>query len=127
MFHYLGIDIGKFSHSLCLVNSNNKKKIFQINNDKKGFDELSQKLAKINKKMKKGDILIAETTSPDVMVLVNKAAAIVAEQGGLLSHAAVVSREFKIPCVIQAEGATRIFKDGDLVEVDAENGIVKRV
>jgi len=84
-------------------------------------------IAKLDKRMKKGDILIAETTSPDVMVLVNKAAAIVAEQGGVLSHAAVVSRELGLPCIVQAKDAIKIFKDGDIVEVDAEKGIVKRV
>lgn len=82
-------------------------------------------IEKINKKMKKGDILIAETTSPDTIMLCNKAAAIVAEQSGLLSHAAVVSRERKIPCIVQATNSTKIIKDGDLVEVDANKGIVR--
>ncbi|HRY82108.1 MAG TPA: PEP-utilizing enzyme [Candidatus Moranbacteria bacterium] len=82
-------------------------------------------IEKINKKMKKGDILIAETTSPDTLMLCNKAAAIVAEQSGLLSHAAVVSRERKIPCVIQVTNSTKIIKNGDLVEVDANKGIVR--
>jgi phosphohistidine swiveling domain-containing protein len=82
-------------------------------------------IAKINRKMRKGDILIAETTSPDTLMLCNKAGAIVAEQSGMLSHAAIVSRERKIPCIIQATNATRIIKDGDFVEVDANKGVVK--
>lgn len=79
----------------------------------------------INKKMEKGDILVAETTSPDIMMLCKKAAAIVSDQGGLLSHAAVVSRELNIPCVIGTRVATRVIKNGDLVEVDANKGVVK--
>lgn len=78
----------------------------------------------INKRMKKGDILVAETTSPDIMMLCRKAAAIVSDQGGLLSHAAVVSRELNIPCIIGTRVATRVIKNGDLVEVNADKGSV---
>ena len=84
-------------------------------------------IERINKKMKKGDILVAESTSPDIMMLCRKAKAIVADQGGMLSHAAVVSRELSIPCIIQTEVATRIFKAGDFIEVDANKGIVKKL
>jgi len=81
----------------------------------------------INKKMKQGDILIAETTSPDILMLCKKAAAIVTEQGGMLSHVAIVSRELKIPCLIQANKSTKIFNDRDMVEVDCFEGIVKKI
>ncbi|MEO6536241.1 MAG: PEP-utilizing enzyme [Candidatus Paceibacterota bacterium] len=81
-------------------------------------------IAKLNAKMEVGDILVAESTSPDLMMLCRKASAIVADQGGMLSHAAIVSRELGIPCVIQAGAATRRLKDGDLVEVDADNGTI---
>jgi len=84
-------------------------------------------IKRINQIMKKGDILVAETTSPDIMPLCRKAQAIVADQGGLLSHAAVVSRELGIPCVIQTETATRILQTGDLVEIDANKGLVKKL
>jgi phosphohistidine swiveling domain-containing protein len=86
-----------------------------------------EEIERIDKIMNKGDVLIAETTSPDMMVLCNKASAIVAEQGGMLSHAAVVSRELGIPTIIQCQFATKIFKEGDMVEVDANKGVVKRV
>lgn len=76
-------------------------------------------------KMQKGDILIAETTSPEIMPACSKAAAIVTNQGGLMSHAAIVSRELKIPCIVGTEDATSIFKTGDIVEVDADKGIVR--
>jgi pyruvate,water dikinase len=82
-------------------------------------------IAALDAKMEKGDILVAETTSPDLMSLCKKAAAIVADQGGMLSHAAIVSRELGIPCIIQAGSATRQLKDGMRVEVDAEKGIVR--
>jgi pyruvate,water dikinase len=84
-------------------------------------------IAKIDARMKQGDILVAESTSPDLMSLCRKASAIVADQGGLLSHAAIVSRELGVPCVIQAGAATRRLKEGDIVEVDADSGVVKIV
>ena len=86
-----------------------------------------ESIGRINSIMKKGDILIAETTSPDVMILCEKASAIVAEQGGILSHASIVSRELNIPCIIQAVNSTKIFKNGDLVEVDANKGIIRKI
>lgn len=52
-------------------------------------------------------------------------AAIVTDEGGMLSHAAIVSRELNIPSIVGTGNATQIFKDGDLVEVDANKGIVK--
>ena len=75
--------------------------------------------------MKRGDILVAESTTPELMSLCNLASAIVTNQGGMLSHAAVVSRELKIPCIIDTKNATEVLKDGDVVEVDANRGEVK--
>ena len=54
-----------------------------------------------------------------------KAAAFITDFGGITCHAAIVAREWKVPCVIGTGNATKILKDGDLVEVDAVNGIVK--
>lgn len=76
-------------------------------------------------KVKKGDILVARLTTPDFVMAMEKAAAIVTDIGGLTSHAAIVSRELGIPCVVGTETATQILKDDDLVEVDANKGIVK--
>ncbi len=83
--------------------------------------------AKDMPKMNKGDILVSIATDPDVVPAMKKAAAIVTEQGGITSHAAIVSRELGIPCIIGTKIATKIFKDGDLVEVDANKGIVKKL
>ena len=76
-------------------------------------------------KLVRGDILIASVTRPEFLVSIKKAAAIVTDEGGLLSHAAIVSREMNKPCIIGTKIATKTFKDGDLVEVDANKGIVK--
>jgi len=56
-----------------------------------------------------------------------KASAVVTDEGGITCHAAIVSRELKLPCITGTKKATLILKDGDLVEVDAENGIVKKI
>lgn len=72
-----------------------------------------------------GEILVTGMTRPQIVHLCKKAAAIVTDEGGITSHAAVVSREFGIPCIIATHNATRIFKTGDMVEVDANNGVVK--
>jgi len=74
---------------------------------------------------KEGNILIANQTTPEFVPAMKKAAAIVTDQGGITCHAAIVSRELKKPCIIGTKVATRIIKDGDEIEVDAEKGIVK--
>lgn len=89
-----------------------------------GIVKIIQTISDI-KKMNKGDILVAFTTNPDIVPAMQLAAAIVTEQGGITSHAAIVSREMNIPCVIGTKIATKVLKNGDLVEVDANNGIVK--
>lgn len=72
-----------------------------------------------------GDILVTSMTRPDFVFLMKKAGAVVTDAGGILSHAAIVSRELNIPCIIGTEVATTVLKDGDLVEVDADKGVVR--
>jgi phosphoenolpyruvate synthase/pyruvate phosphate dikinase len=74
--------------------------------------------------MQKGDILVAETTSPELMPACQKAGGIITDQGGMLSHAAIVSRELNIPCIVGTSNATEAIKDGDIVEVDGDKGVV---
>ncbi|MFA4818871.1 MAG: PEP-utilizing enzyme [Patescibacteria group bacterium] len=74
---------------------------------------------------KHGEILVAPMTSPDYILAIRKAAAIVTDEGGTTCHAAIVSRELNIPCVIATKKATQVFKTGDMVEVDATRGIVR--
>ena len=75
--------------------------------------------------MQQGDILVSETTDPELMEALKKAGAIVTDIGGMLSHAAITARELDTPCIVSTKNATKVFKDGDIVEVDAERGIVK--
>jgi len=70
-------------------------------------------------------ILVASMTHPDHIQIIKNASAIVTDEGGVLCHAAIVAREMKKPCIIGTKFATKILKDGDLVEVDADKGIVK--
>ena len=79
------------------------------------------------KKMEKGGILVSIATTPEIVPAMKKAAAIVSDIGGITSHAAIVSRELNVPCVVGTKIATKVLKDGDLVEVDADNGIVRKI
>lgn len=72
-----------------------------------------------------GDILVTSMTTPDMVPAMRRAGAIVTDEGGITCHAAITSRELGKPCVIGTKVATRVLKDGDVVEVDAERGIVK--
>ena len=74
-----------------------------------------------------GDIIITGMTRPNFVPLMKRAGAIVTDAGGILCHAAIVSRELKKPCIIGTQIATKIFKDGDIVEVDADKGIVRKI
>jgi phosphohistidine swiveling domain-containing protein len=76
-------------------------------------------------KMKQGDILIAPNTNPDIVMAMKIAGAIVTNQGGITCHAAIVSREFGIPCVVGTKVATEVLNDNDLVEVDADHGVIR--
>ncbi len=75
-------------------------------------------------KIKKGDILVTTMTNPDMVPAMKKAAAIVTDEGGLTSHAAIVSRELGIPCVVGTKEATKKLKDGMVVTVDGSRGFV---
>jgi phosphoenolpyruvate synthase/pyruvate phosphate dikinase len=78
-------------------------------------------------KIKMGDIMVAIKTQPQYVLAMNRAAAIVTDMGGITSHAAIVSREFGIPCIVGTLNATKILKDGDRVLIDAEKGLVKKI
>lgn len=78
-----------------------------------------------NANFRNGEILVTSMTRPEFVPLIKKALAIITNEGGITCHAAIISRELKKPCIIGTKIATRVLKDGDLVEVDAERGIVK--
>ncbi len=76
-------------------------------------------------KVKKGDILVTFMTTPDFVPAMKRSAAVLTDEGGITCHAAIASRELGIPCIIGTKNATKVLKDGDLIEVDADNGIIK--
>jgi len=75
--------------------------------------------------LKPGEILVTTMTTPDYLPAMYRAAAFVTDEGGITCHAAIVARELGKPCVIGTKFATQIFKTGDMVEVNANSGIVK--
>jgi phosphoenolpyruvate synthase/pyruvate phosphate dikinase len=78
-------------------------------------------------KFKKDEILVTSMTTPDFVPLIKRAKAVVTDEGGILCHAAIVARELTTPCVIGTKIATKVLKDGDLVEVNADKGVVRAI
>ena len=75
--------------------------------------------------LKRGNILVTDMTSPDDAIMVSrKAGGIITDEGGITSHAAIIAREFKIPCIVGTKVATQIIKTDDLVEINGNIGIV---
>ncbi len=79
------------------------------------------------RKIKRGDVLITTMTRPDYVRIMKLAGAIVTDEGGLTCHAAIVSRELGKVCVVGASRATKMFRDGDIIEVNANEGIVRKI
>lgn len=78
-------------------------------------------------KVREGDIMVTQMTFPSFIVAMKRASAFVTDEGGITCHAAIVAREMQKPCIIGTKIATQVLKDGDMVEVDAEKGIVRTV
>lgn len=76
-------------------------------------------------KIREGDIIITPMTTPDFIPYLDKIKGIVTDEGGLLCHAAIIAREFNIPCIVGTENATSTIKDNDLIELNAYTGEVK--
>ena len=76
---------------------------------------------------KRGEVLVTAATNPAFVVAMKKAAAIVTDEGGITCHAAILSRELGIPCVIGTKIGTQVLKDGDRLKIDATEGVVKKV
>ncbi len=77
--------------------------------------------------LQRGEILVAPSTFPAYVPAMERSAAIVTNEGGLLCHAAIVAREIKVPCIVGTKIATKVFRNGDLVEVDAVNGTISKL
>ena len=103
-----------------LVSRNGKEEIelFEVS-----MGEVVKEVSELNK-IEKGDILVAKMTTPDWVPAMQKAGAIVTDEGGMTCHAAIVSREMGIPCIVGTEHATEILKDAQEITVHATRGIV---
>ncbi len=78
-------------------------------------------------KFKKNEILVTSMTRIEFVPLMRKAAAVVTNEGGIASHAAIVSRELNIPCIVGTKIATKVLKDGDKVKIDTTQGVVRKL
>ncbi|MES2225794.1 MAG: PEP-utilizing enzyme [Patescibacteria group bacterium] len=74
------------------------------------------------RRMQEGEILVSQSTDPELLEAMKKATAIVTDVGGMLSHAAITARELNIPCVVGTERASKMLKDGQRVEIDLRTG-----
>ncbi|MDU1954703.1 MAG: phosphoenolpyruvate synthase [Peptoniphilus rhinitidis] len=89
----------------------------------RGKVKLIKDISEINK-VNEGDVLVTAMTNPDMVPAMRKCAGVVTDEGGRTCHAAIVSRELQIPCIVGAKTATKTLKTGDTVTVDAVRGIV---
>ena len=78
-------------------------------------------------KFKRDQIQVTQMTTPNFISIIGKAKAIVTDIGGATCHAAIVSRELKIPCIVGTKIATKVLRDGDFVEMNANKGIIKKL
>lgn len=86
------------------------------------------KIVKVNAdmaKVKKGEIIVTAMTTSNLLPALEKASAFITDEGGITSHAAIIAREMRKPCIVGTKIATRVLKDGMIVEVDADKGTVK--
>jgi phosphohistidine swiveling domain-containing protein len=90
----------------------------------RGAVKVVQDISELDK-VEDGDILVASMTIPEFIPAMERAAAFVTDEGGITCHAAIISRELNVPCIIGTEIATSVLHDGDFVEVDAHNGIIR--
>lgn len=74
--------------------------------------------------VKEGDVMVTQMTTPDMVPAMTRAAAIVTDEGGMTCHAAIVARELGIPCVVGASDATKVLRDGMMVTVHGQMGVV---
>ena len=76
-------------------------------------------------KVEEGNIIVSSSTNPDLISAMQKASAFVTDMGGVICHAAIVAREMKKPCIVGTKHATKVLRDGDDIEVDANQGVVR--
>ncbi len=93
----------------------------------RGYARVTLSAKEANASLRSGEILVTSMTSPDFVTAVKRAAGIVTNKGGITCHAAIVSREFGVPCVVGTRIATKVIKTGDFVEVDGNHGFVRKL
>ena len=76
-------------------------------------------------KFKQGDVLVSIATNPELVPAMKKASAIITDMGGITCHAAIISRELKVPCIVGTKVASKVLKEGTMVEVDGRHGVVR--
>jgi len=84
----------------------------------------SQAFAAALSRVKEGDVLVTQMTQPDLVGVIERCGGVVTDEGGILSHAAIISREFGIPCVVGTGRATRTIREGDDVEIVGDGTVV---
>lgn len=91
-----------------------------------GVVKIVRKIEELDK-VKTGDVLVAVMTTPDYTPAFHRCSAIVTDEGGVTCHAAIVSREYGIPCIIGTKVATQVLHDGEVIHVDALHGVITKV
>lgn len=121
------LEIEKNIEELLLKSIKNIKEITGLGVSKGSFTGKVKKITELAKlaDIKKNDVLVTTMTRPQYNEFINAAGAIITDEGGMLSHASILAREFNIPCIVGTKIATQVLKDGDLVEVDADKGVVR--
>ncbi len=125
------IYVGKEFKEICkkILNVNLKSEIKDIRGTTASYGNVTGRVHVILNpaaaKFEKGEILVTSMTRPDYVPLMKKAAAVITDEGGITSHAAVICREFKLPCIVGTKIATKMLKDGMLVEVNGNHGVVR--
>ncbi|MBI2430995.1 MAG: hypothetical protein HYV39_03210 [Candidatus Levybacteria bacterium] len=131
--------LDKNKKTVCLEGDyvNQTLALFKLQNEEIKHHELTGKVASLGhvkgkavivkgikdlNKVEVGNILVAVTTHPDYVPAMRRALAIVTDEGGITSHAAIVSREFSIPCIVGTKHATKVIKNNAMIDVDAING-----
>jgi len=84
-------------------------------------------IQRIAKTLNEHSILVTGMTNPTMMVLIQKVKGIITDEGGITCHAAIISREANLPCLVGCGKATIVLKDDDYILLDADNGIVRKI
>lgn len=89
------------------------------------YEQLTESIQKLSVDLPENFIAVCESTLEEMIPVLSKSKAIVTDMGGLLSHAAITSRELGIPCIVGTQNGTSVLKDGDKIEVDTNTGTIK--